>query len=67
VAGCDSRFDEPIRRAVVLATVREYRQAIARFGAMASFAESFADQNERDYRALQKAAASGRIDIETGP
>ena len=30
--------------------------------AMASFAEPYADQNERDYRALQEAAASGRVE-----
>ena len=29
--------------------------------AMASFAETYADQNQRDYRALKQAAASGRI------
>jgi uncharacterized protein (DUF2252 family) len=29
--------------------------------AMASFSETYADQNDRDYRALKKAAASGRI------
>ena len=29
--------------------------------AMASFSEAYADQNDRDYRALKKAAASGRI------
>jgi uncharacterized protein (DUF2252 family) len=34
--------------------------------AMASFAETYADQNERDYRALQEAAESGRIAVETG-
>jgi uncharacterized protein (DUF2252 family) len=33
--------------------------------AMASFSETYADQNERDYRALQKAAASGRVAAET--
>ena len=32
--------------------------------AMASFAESYADQNDRDYRALEEAAASGRIAAE---
>jgi hypothetical protein len=32
--------------------------------AMASFAETYADQNERDYRALQEAAASGRVKAE---
>ena len=34
--------------------------------AVASFAESYADQNERDYRALEEAVASGRIVAESG-
>ena len=34
--------------------------------AMASFAEAYADQNERDYNTLQEAAASGRVTVETG-
>ena len=34
--------------------------------AMASFAETYADQNERDYRALQGAVASGRVAAEPG-
>jgi uncharacterized protein (DUF2252 family) len=34
--------------------------------AMAAFAESYADQNERDYRALQEAATSGRVSAEIG-
>jgi uncharacterized protein (DUF2252 family) len=34
--------------------------------ALASFAEHYADQNERDYRALQDAVASGRVAAETG-
>ena len=34
--------------------------------AIVEFAEIYADQNERDYEALQKAAASGRIRAETG-
>jgi uncharacterized protein (DUF2252 family) len=33
--------------------------------ALASFAESYADQNERDYRTLQAAVESGRIAAET--
>ena len=33
--------------------------------ALASFAEAYADQNERDYKALTKAVASGRITAET--
>ena len=34
--------------------------------AMATFAEAYADQNDRDYRALQEAAASGRVRAEMG-
>jgi uncharacterized protein (DUF2252 family) len=34
--------------------------------ALASFAESYADQNERDYDALQDAVATGRVAAETG-
>ena len=34
--------------------------------ALASFAEAYADQNERDYRALREAAQSGRIAAEAG-
>ena len=34
--------------------------------ALASFAEAYADQNERDYDALSAAAASGRVAAETG-
>ena len=34
--------------------------------AMASFAETYADQNERDFAALQAAVASGRVKVETG-
>ena len=33
---------------------------------MATFAEAYADQNERDYAALQEAVASGRVVAETG-
>jgi uncharacterized protein (DUF2252 family) len=34
--------------------------------AVARFAEAYADQNERDYAAMQEAVASGRIVAETG-
>ena len=34
--------------------------------ALASFAETYADQNERDYGALQQAVAAGRVAAETG-
>jgi uncharacterized protein (DUF2252 family) len=33
--------------------------------ALAAFAEAYADQNERDYRALQEAVRSGRVAAET--
>ena len=34
--------------------------------ALASFAEAYADQNDRDYHALQDAVAAGRVAVETG-
>jgi uncharacterized protein (DUF2252 family) len=34
--------------------------------ALSSFAEAYADQNERDYGALQEAVASGRVQAEAG-
>jgi hypothetical protein len=34
--------------------------------AIGSFAESYADQNEKDYQAMQEAIASGRIVAESG-
>ena len=34
--------------------------------ALATFAEAYADQNERDYHALREAAASGRVAAESG-
>ena len=34
--------------------------------AIASFAETYADQNQRDYDSLRQAAASGRITVESG-
>ena len=34
--------------------------------AIAQFAETYADQNERDYKALKEAAKSGRITVESG-
>ena len=35
-------------------------------GRMAAFAEAYADQNERDYAALQNAVAEGRVAANTG-
>ena len=34
--------------------------------AIVSFSETYADQNQRDYQALQRAAADGRIAVESG-
>jgi uncharacterized protein (DUF2252 family) len=34
--------------------------------AIVSFSETYADQNQRDYEALQRAAADGRIAVESG-
>jgi hypothetical protein len=34
--------------------------------AMAAFAESYADQNERDHAALREAVASGRVEAVEG-
>jgi len=34
--------------------------------AIAAFAVAYADQNERDYQALQDAAATGRVTAERG-
>ena len=34
--------------------------------ALASFAEAYADQNERDYDALRAAVESGRLEAQTG-
>ena len=34
--------------------------------AMASFAETYADQNDADYAALRHAVDTGRIAVETG-
>ncbi|MGA3146569.1 MAG: DUF2252 family protein, partial [Acidimicrobiales bacterium] len=34
--------------------------------AIVQFAETYADQNERDYEALKQAAATGRITVKSG-
>jgi Uncharacterized protein conserved in bacteria (DUF2252) len=34
--------------------------------AMASFSETYADQNERDYQALEQAAKTGRVTVQSG-
>jgi uncharacterized protein (DUF2252 family) len=39
---------------------------LSNFGAFASFAEKYADQNERDYAALQAAVKDGRAEATPG-
>jgi hypothetical protein len=34
--------------------------------ALATFAEAYADQNERDYAALREAADSSRVEVQSG-
>ena len=47
--------------------IASYLGASDRFDrALASFAEAYADQNERDYGALQEAVATGRLAAEAG-
>ena len=49
------------------AGVAEINGAGGRFDdAIARFAETYADQNERDYAALAAAEASGRIEVRRG-
>ena len=64
------RLDARARRTPAPATpiaIASYLGASDSFDrALATFAEAYADQNERDYEALSDAAASGRIAVETG-
>jgi hypothetical protein len=46
--------------AAYLGTGRSFDNAIA------TFSKSYADQNQRDFEAQQKAAADGRIVVESG-
>jgi uncharacterized protein (DUF2252 family) len=55
-----ARSGDPVAIASYLGTSRVFDRALA------EFAETYADQNERDYEALQQAAASGRIAVESG-
>ena len=49
---------EPVRAALAR------KGAAEAFDALGSFAEGYADQNERDYAALKHAADSGRVTTE---
>jgi hypothetical protein len=60
LAKAHARSGDPIAIAAYLGTSDSFDRAVA------SFAETYADQNERDYAALRDAAASGRIAAQTG-
>jgi uncharacterized protein (DUF2252 family) len=60
LARAHARSGDPIAIASYLGKSDVFDRAIA------AFAETYADQNERDYRALQDAVDSGRVDAQTG-
>jgi uncharacterized protein (DUF2252 family) len=60
LARAHARSGDPIAIASYLGTGTTFDRA------MADFAEAYADQNERDYAALQRAVADGRVVAETG-
>jgi uncharacterized protein (DUF2252 family) len=55
-----ARSGDPIAIAAYLGTSDAFDRA------MAAFAETYADQNERDYDTLKQAAAAGVVDVEAG-
>ncbi len=60
LARAHARSGDRIAIAAYLGTGKSFDNAIA------AFAETYADQNERDYDALAKAASEGRIKVESG-
>jgi uncharacterized protein (DUF2252 family) len=60
LAHAHARSGDPIALAGYLGSGKVFDRALA------SFAETYADQNERDYAALETAAAEGRVKVETG-
>ena len=70
----DVRAGLRVGRSRVRTRARATRIAIASYlgtsdafdRALATFAEAYADQNERDYEALQAAVASGRVEAAVG-
>jgi uncharacterized protein (DUF2252 family) len=60
LARAHARSGDPVAIATYLGTSDTFDQALA------SFAETYADQNERDYDAFKAAADAGRIDVRTG-
>jgi uncharacterized protein (DUF2252 family) len=60
LARAHARSGDRIAIASYLGTGKSFDNAVA------SFAEAYADQNERDYDALKQAAAKGRITVQSG-
>jgi uncharacterized protein (DUF2252 family) len=60
LAKAHARSGDPIALASYLGSGDTFDRA------MATFAEAYADQNERDYRALQEAVAAGVVEAELG-
>ncbi len=60
LARAHARSGDRIAIAAYLGSGKSFDNAIV------SFSESYADQNQRDFEALQKAAADGRIVVESG-
>jgi uncharacterized protein (DUF2252 family) len=60
LARAHARSGDRIAIAAYLGSGKSFDNAIA------SFSESYADQNQRDFEALQRAAADGRIRVESG-
>jgi hypothetical protein len=60
LARAHARSGDPVAIASYLGTSDTFDRALA------TFAETYADQNERDYEVLKAASDSGRIDVRTG-
>jgi len=60
LAHAHARSGDPIALAAYLGDSKTFDHALA------TFAEAYADQNERDYAALRSAADSGRVKVEPG-
>ena len=64
---CGSSWREPTRAPATRSRSPATSAAATRFDrALATFAESYADQNERDYKTLTDAVEAGTIKAETG-
>jgi hypothetical protein len=60
LARAHARSGDPVSISSYLGTSSSFDKALA------TFAEVYADQNERDYKALKRAAREGRIPVESG-